>query len=844
MSQTLVELYTEILERYPQEYERDNKASNPYFADLKERLIKTFEPFAVPYGFSIKPLGGQGMMRKMPYVIILASGHKTSKGIYPSWFFDDERKTIRLGIGDSDDHEPPQELVDKFATRACELLPDFDLRNEDGYPRKVYHRDELEETVLVEDFKRVLETFQDCLDEFEESIQDFLLGPSVEGDRPTPTKNFDYNIQFLIDRFFEWFENNPHKQHESVDEYKRFSRDYFENLSDDELTEVIFQFAHDGGKIQSGGERTASTLRASINAQPDLFRQQILKTFNPDFDLEKWWQAMDAFKGFGKGIRSIFLHRIFPDKYGILNNKSKNCFKMLGFYPDRKPHGDFEYGLINEAAVKLISYRLEKMNFYRADAMTHFLLGTDDGKRLLDYIEKQSARRIWVIAAGNNGELWEEIHNDGIISIGWDFLGDLRNYESKSAIQAELQRFYSTSSSKKNDTLACYQFCNEMKIDDVVVIKDKLNVISGSGLVISDYYFDNSRSRFKHCRKIKLVYSQRVELPERYKFASKTLTDITPYDDFVNCILDLYERDHAKLDAQIKYEIEPYTREDALASLFISPEEFDHIINLLKYKKNIILQGPPGVGKSFMAKKLAYTLLGEKDESRMDMVQFHQSYSYEDFIQGFRPTDEGKFKLHDGVFYQFCQNARQHPKRDYVFIIDEINRGNLSKIFGELMLLIEADKRKTEFAMPLTYSDARKFFIPPNVHLIGLMNTADRSLAMVDYALRRRFAFVDLPPQFNEKFKAHLVHNGLSADFVDDIIDSLAKVNKDIADDSNLGWGYCLGHSFFCPAPRDSDYKAWFEQIIRYEIEPLLKEYWYDNADKVKNSVSQLKIIV
>ena len=187
-------------------------------------------------------------------------------------------------------------------------------------------------------------------------------------------------------------------------------------------------------------------------------------------------------------------------------------------------------------------------------------------------------------------------------------------------------------------------------------------------------------------------------------------------------------------------------------------------------KKNLILHGAPGVGKSFVGKRLAYLLLGGKDEARIENVQFHQSYSYEDFIQGYRPVEGGGFKRRDGVFYRFCEKAKLSPSHKCVFVIDEINRGNLSKIFGELMLLIEKDKRmeadnnQDQWTTTLMYSrpEEPRFYLPANVYLLGMMNTADRSLSIVDYAFRRRFSFVPLQPMFgSEKFSATLKERGV-----------------------------------------------------------------------------------
>lgn len=278
--------------------------------------------------------------------------------------------------------------------------------------------------------------------------------------------------------------------------------------------------------------------------------------------------------------------------------------------------------------------------------------------------------------------------------------------------------------------------------------------------------------------------------------------------------------------------------------LFIQRNRFEEILNIFRVKKNLILQGPPGVGKTFFSKRLAYALMGEKAPRRLGTVQFHQSYSYEDFIQGYRPAGIG-FSLKDGMFYAFCERAKMDPHNPYVFIIDEINRGNLSKVFGELMMLIETDKRGPEWAIPLAYGKGPDdtFFVPDNLYLLGLMNTADRSLAMVDYALRRRFAFVNLTPGFGEKsFREFLITRGAQPTLVDMIVKKMAVLNDRISrDTTNLGPGFCIGHSFFCASfegmKLDED---WYRRVISTEIEPLVKEYWFDNPSEAESLVKDL----
>ena len=216
-------------------------------------------------------------------------------------------------------------------------------------------------------------------------------------------------------------------------------------------------------------------------------------------------------------------------------------------------------------------------------------------------------------------------------------------------------------------------------------------------------------------------------------------------------------------------------------------------------------------------------------------MQFHQSYGYEDFVQGYRPNGQGGFTLKDGIFYDFCKRAQGDPEQSYVFIIDEINRGNLSKIFGELMLLIEGDKRSLEWAARLAYSSPEQpaFFVPPNLHIIGMMNTADRSLSLVDYALRRRFGFVTLAPQFDSaEFKRSLSESGVSAQVIFQITKGMTELNAAIADDKiGLGPGFKIGHSFFVPTQSVEDPKRWLELIVETEIRPLLEEYWLDDPD-------------
>ena len=377
--------------------------------------------------------------------------------------------------------------------------------------------------------------------------------------------------------------------------------------------------------------------------------------------------------------------------------------------------------------------------------------------------------------------------------------------------------------------------------------------IVGFGRVEDEYRYDASLlPGYPHTRSVTWRFLKRP--PDvSFPLSNKTLVDYTMHPrieeirSFLSEISDIDDVDNMSRSRSTSVQVAslvPYAIDDAMEDLFVPRDQFTRMHKALQSRKNLILQGPPGTGKTFMARRLAWCLMGEQNSEAIEMVQFHQAYAYEDFVQGYRPNENGGFDLRNGVFFEFCDRAREEAETPHVLVIDEINRGNLSRIFGELLMLVEADKRSETYAVSLTYgSPGDRFYVPPNLHVLGLMNTADRSLAVVDYALRRRFAFETLEPAFGQgsAFREFLVRKrGAPDELAKTIEGKLQQLNKDIAEDSELGPGFCVGHSYFVPGEDESASRDWYVAVVETQIRPLLEEYWFESAEKANKAVEEL----
>jgi 5-methylcytosine-specific restriction protein B len=484
-----------------------------------------------------------------------------------------------------------------------------------------------------------------------------------------------------------------------------------------------------------------------------------------------------------------------------------------------------------------------------------------------DQIGRQS---IWLIGTGANASAWGRFKANG--EIGIDFSKDGEQLPSlagmsRDAIHKHL-RDLSGDKNPRNDSLACFEFAREMRPGDVVIARSGMGRLMGIGRVTGDYSFVPGASSYAHVRNVEWLDTHERTMPANIRLPIKTLTEMSGYPDVVNLMLGrkdegavtyLESQGHdadsiAAFFSQVPYALpsqvpgapatdqrpeQELTFESICADSFGIREKGERVMAALKLKGAVVLQGSPGTGKTYLAQRIANHYAGSAE--RVERVQFHPAYSYEDFVRGIRPAGIG-FAAANGPLIRIAEAARRDKNRNFVLFIDEFNRGNVAKIMGEALSLIERDKRGEEHALSLglKVDESYKFWLPANVAILATMNTADRSIAIVDYALRRRFAFIDLKPAFGDpEFSEWLTdrlspghgESGVERDvcrrLTRTIVDAMQGLNRRITESKAFGPGYAIGHSFFCNFDHGHGVSPnrWAARIFEEEIKPLIEEY-------------------
>lgn len=515
-----------------------------------------------------------------------------------------------------------------------------------------------------------------------------------------------------------------------------------------------------------------------------------------------------AYKEHGKAMYICnTLYKVNPTEYLSMDNNVRTLLlDELEINTDNFNDGLTYLNICEEAKNKLESNNYPYKTFYELSDYAWKKYTSKEEKKMLD----ENKKYYWLNASP---KIW-----------------------SFSDIKVGEEQTY-TSTNEQGNKRRIYQNFVDVNVGDILVAYESTPVKAITGLCeITNKEQDNSFS-FKKIEHLlnPIPYSDIIAIDELkdmeyLKNAQGSLFKLT--NDEYATIYDIIRENNPI----VKEDYPAYTKEDFLNEVYITEEKYNDIADLLNRKMNIILQGAPGVGKTFMAKRLAYSLIGEKNPNRIESIQFHQSYSYEDFIEGYKPKGDG-FDLEKGIFYTFCKKAENDPENNYYLIIDEINRGNLSKIFGELLMLIEEDKRGEQ--LTLAYSK-NKFSVPKNLYIIGMMNTADRSLALMDYALRRRFSFVEVLPAFsNDTFIEY--KNNINNQYFNKVIDKIIELNKEISNDVSLGDGFMIGHSYFCNLI--DNYEENVKSVLKFDIIPMIREYWFDNKEsreKWENEINRL----
>ena len=627
-------------------------------------------------------------------------------------------------------------------------------------------------------------------------------------------------INKLIEYYITLRREDPKNENEV---YKWYAIDHFQQHWDINAADFYEMFKE---SFRKRGNLVYQNSFSFLDALGKYFPEQLRNLFIIVYSSDDFYIKLDKAKNFAENSieklreklsKTNFNHQFDERTLSFLltmQNPNENTFykstlyNQLCDYLDIIPQKERKYKHHIELLFQMVPFlnnpqlNLLKEHFVPQGGDFPLLLAQDIVYQNMNK-ENEDTKRYWLYSPGEQAVKWEEFHNEGIMAIGWDKLGDLKNYTDRKSILEALINNYGGGEDQRNNVSAIDDFSNgenKINIGDIVIAKKGKNTLLGYGKVISDYYFDEERAVYKHCREVKWlkkgVWDANNNLP------TKTLTDVTTYNSDIEGIK------YAQYLLNIMNEN-------------TNKQENNHMIELLKYKPQIILQGPPGTGKTREAKRIAKALLGlGEDESlesneQFKLIQFHPSYSYEDFVRGIiaENTDGNiSYVTKDKILAEFAKKALKDKDTPYVLIIDEINRANLSSVLGELIYALEYRGEAVQSMYAI--DGENNLILPPNLYIIGTMNTADRSVGHIDYAIRRRFAFVNILPKD--------LTNELGDQFKSELFDKVTNLFNTNLSPEFKKEEVQLGHSYFITKNTPIGIR-W-----EYEIKPILLEYAKD----------------
>ena len=534
----LKDLFSQFLDGFLKNTEpNDTLASNSWARALRDRTVSILGGIADGYGFELRPMAGFGSLRRTSqYIGFLKPPLKTSRGFYVTVGFSFEAGVVEYSLWHSENNDIPHDFIETITEIGRKALPDFTLRNRQGLPLKAFTLSRTNDEELSQSLYQLLDAYKRCVEELSDRIKEFCESARS---RSNPSALSPEQLDQLLEGYIAWCNSHSNDQHlldEHPAAYAKWSEEYFRSLPIDKFVQEMTTFLVEGGKLQTGGARGKTHFVRGISGREEEFRAHLLKVYEPGFDVEKWWEDCQSFPRFGRGIRSIFLHRTHPNKYAIYNQKALEGYRTLGVLADDAALTHVTYTDINEAAHAVLALRPDRLSLYLVDHLTHYIT-LPEGEALLakllggapsQRIQPPSAYRTWLIAGGGGGSAVESFLRSGSIAIDFDIREDLASCDDERKVTSAIIRAHGGAEERRSWTASCYGFSHGMKVGDVVVLRSGNRGINAVGVITSGYFYASEKSFYPHTRRVEWIFTDECELPENVsQFRQDTLVEIT-----------------------------------------------------------------------------------------------------------------------------------------------------------------------------------------------------------------------------------------------------------------------------------------------------------------------------